>query len=139
MSAFIDAYRAAEREMQLLTRDWNALPTPEARLASGISFDAARTALNAAAVALIGDAGPRHKIEQMSKVYLVLDPATATWVIDGGTDHGVAMEGYNSGASCDGCECNDSDECQAVAHAADHAVSLPGARDLSAMLTAELA
>lgn len=134
----IDDYRAAQAAYETLRRRWNALPSSEARAASGISFTDVDAAVERAAAAVIREVGPRHRIEEWSKVYLTLGPA-GTWEIDSGPDAGVAADGYDGGPGTGGCDHDEGldDECAALAEAAS-TVSLPSAAELVVMLADQL-
>lgn len=142
MTDYVTAYHTARSDFNRTRSAWNALPTPEARLASGIDVTGSRQAMETAARALIGDAAGRHKIEETVKVYLVLGPS-GRWEIDGGSDCGIAGEGYDNGPSADGCDPDDFDdhddsECAALADAASM-VEPPSVRELIDMLTEQAA
>lgn len=130
MTAF-DTFIAAETEFEARRRAWNALPTREARLASGIDLTSADDAKGEAAKALLVEAGDRHKIEEQARVWLVMQGGR--WVIDM-PDH-CGFEGYDDGP-VQGCEHDASliDECRAVMRAAQ-AIELPGPEGLHALLT----
>jgi hypothetical protein len=115
---FVTDYTEAERAYESARRQWNALPTPEDRRASGIELDPLRVLRDTAAQALLVDASGRHKIEERSVVYLVL-AADGAWTVDGAT-YGDPLEGYPDGPLNEACEHDDGldEECEALKSAA---------------------
>lgn len=138
----VEAYQQAQAALDSARAQWNALPTPEARQASGISLDALHRAHQSAVGALLADAAGRHRVEERSVVYLRLDE-NAQWTIDSPTDDGYPLEGYDDGPLNEACEGededdeHDEDECDAVRAAAQE-IELPDARELRDLLISYL-
>lgn len=134
IATLVARFTDAEHALEAARREWNALPTVQARLTSGLNLTALDDAVHAAARALLAEAADRHRIEERSVVYLCLDDKGA-WTIDSPTFDGYSLEGYEDGPLNSACECDDKDECEAVRRAAT-AVPLPTGDQLLALLGA---
>lgn len=140
----LERYRLADAQRQSLTAQWNALPTPEARVDSGLSpllRDADRAA-RVAAEKFIADAAPRHRVEQTAKVYLRLGD-DLQWKSDYSNPNGEVVESAydetESSAITEGCEDHAEGldgECYALADAVARNVPMPSAGEIGSMLTA---
>ncbi|MGK5680194.1 hypothetical protein [Actinoplanes sp. URMC 104] len=141
MNTYVERFRDADRRYENIRCRWNALPTAEARQASGLrqTLDSTHDKRQSAAAALLHDAACRHTIEQKSGVYLLLD-ATGRWRIDPVTFDGAPLLGYDNGALNEACEHDGNDpdgECDVLTQAAD-TVELPTAGELTALMLSYL-
>jgi len=92
--------------------------------------------LRAAALALIAEAGGRHRIEQTVRVYLLLD-TDGSWSVDPIMMDGHALDGLVYGAGNGTCGHADPAldvECNYLKMAADDAARLPTGAELTALM-----
>lgn len=136
---YVDEFETTLRAFNNERAEWNTMPTPEARIASGIELD--HDSVRDAALALMADAADRHHIEQRAHVYLVL--GSTGWAIDSPTFDGGPLDGYESPLNSE-CEHQDhitetltaerlNDECQALLNAAEW-IDAPTADELTTLM-----
>jgi hypothetical protein len=135
MNNLVTDYRTATDALRAAEREWNALPTREARAALHDNIDALTKAQGSAARALIADAAGRHRIEERGSMWLELE-ADGTWGIASATLDGYPLQGYDDGPLNEECVCDDEDECAALLDAVRLWLNLPTAEQLLPLLPA---
>jgi len=124
---FTNAHRAYESARQR----WNATSTPRERQDADPDLTVLKQTRAAAATALLADAASRHRIDELSVIWLRLNEHG--WQIEDPIVDGPPLNGFPGGPFNEGCECDDQRECAAVRMAAT-LLPLPTMQELLVLL-----